>query len=71
MTDVRWCDVCNSEHPADSDGCGVAMYRRPYPRFRDRLIGFLSVQPDVRVDVGFYDDIDLARFVARMLEYDQ
>jgi len=44
---------------------------RPQPRFRDRLIGFLSVQPDVRVEVGFYDDIDLARFVARMLEYDR
>jgi len=45
------------------------MSRKPLP-FRERLIEFLAAQPDVKVAIGAYDDIDLGRFVAKMLEYD-
>lgn len=38
--------------------------------FRDRLVAFLAAQSDISFPVGIYDDIDLGRFVARMLKFD-
>lgn len=62
-----WCNChCHDMHERASE---LPHTKLPRP-FRARLIDFLAQQPDITVAVERYDDIDLLRFVKRMLAWD-